>query len=153
MAWMTAALPYIQAAGAVVAVGSSVGQANAQKKMAEIQAKQLEEQALADQAVSQTEARMERKRAAILSSRVRALSAASGTGTDSPDVINTMADIDEQGAYNALAALYSGTSSARSKNFAAAMSRAKGKNAKTQGYAKATGSLLTSSQSMYERYA
>ncbi|MEJ2416245.1 MAG: hypothetical protein P8Y45_04820 [Exilibacterium sp.] len=152
MAWISAALPYIQAAGAAVGVGATIAQGNVQEQMGALQAKQLREQALADQAESQLLATEERKRAAFLSSRVQALASASGSGLDSPNIVNTLADIDEKGAYNALAALYSGQTSARSKNLAADMAGLEGRTKKRGSRAKAAGTIISSGQSLYDRY-
>lgn len=152
MGWIGAAAPYIQAAGAAVAAASTIAQGNVQEQMGKIRAQQLREQALADQAESQQLAKQERKKAAFLNSRVRALTAASGTGLDSPNVVNTMADIDEQGAYNALAALYSGNTSARTKRLAAQMAAYEGKTQKSQSYARAAGTILSSGDSFAQRY-
>ena len=147
MAWLAAAGPYLQAAGAALAVGSTIAQGNTQAAMSALQAKQLREQALSDQAESQLVAREERKRADYLASRVQSLAGASGTGLDSPNIVNTMADIDEQGVYNALAALYSGNTSARSKRLAANMAQYEGKSAKGSSLARAGSTILTSGQS------
>jgi len=152
MAFLAAAAPYMQAAGAAVAVGSTIAQGNIQEQTAAIRAKQLREQGLADQAESQLVAREESKKAEYLTSRVRALTGASGTGFDSPNVVDTIGDIDEQGAYNALAALYAGKSSARSKRLAANMAIAEGKSAKTQSRASAFSTILTSGESFASRY-
>jgi hypothetical protein len=152
VAWVGAAAPYLQAAGAAVGAASTIAQGNAQEKMAEIRARQLRQQALADQAESQVVAREERKKAEYLNSRVKALTGKSGTGFDSPNVINTMADIDEQGSYNALAALYSGTTSARSKNLAAQMSQFEGKQSKNNSFARAAGTIMSSGDGFAKRY-
>jgi hypothetical protein len=152
MAWLAAAAPYLQAAGAAVAVGSTIAQGKASEQMAKLEAVQLREQGLADQAQSQTEAREERSRANLLQSRVRALTGKSGTGFDSPNVVNIMSDIGAQGEYNALAALYSGNTSARTKRLAGKMATAQGKHNKGQSYARAAGTILTSGQSFAENY-
>lgn len=152
MAWIGAAAPYLQAAGAAIGAASTIAQGNAQERMAEIRARQLREQSLADQAEAQVVAKEERKKAEHLQSRVKALTGASGTGFDSPNVVNTMADIDEQGAYNALAALYSGNTSARSKRLASQMARMEGSQARSNAYARAGSTILASGDSFAQRY-
>ena len=149
MAWMAAAAPYIAAAGTAISVYGTIAQGNADEALAKMQAAQLKKQALSDQAESQIVAREEKKKADYLQSRVRALAGASGTGMDSPNVVNTMADIDEQGSYNALAALYSGTTSARSKDLAAQMAMLEGKSSKRSAGMKAGSTILTSAGSWY----
>lgn len=139
MAWMAAALPYI---GAGVSIAQTVSEGNTQEKIAAMQAKQQREQGLADMAEAQQVASQERKRADFLKSRATALAAASGTSVDSPDVSNAISDIDAQGQYNALAALYSGKTSARSKNYAAAITEAGGKSAKKASRTRAASTVL-----------
>lgn len=149
MAWFAAAAPYIMAAGAAVSAYGTIAQGNANEAMAKLQASQLRKQALADEAQSQIIASEERKKADYLQSRVQALAGASGTGMDSPNIVNTMADIDEQGAYNALAALYSGTTSARSKNLAANLAIAEGRSSRRSGNMQAGSTILTSAGGWY----
>lgn len=149
MAWFAAAAPYIMAAGAAVSAYGTIAQGNANEAMGRLQAAQLRKQALADEAQSQIIASEERKKADYLQSRVQSLAGASGTGMDSPNIVNTMADIDEQGAYNALAALYSGTTSARSKNLAARMAEIEGKSSKRSANMQAGSTILTSAAGWY----
>ena len=141
---MAAALPYITAAASI---GSTIASANAQEKIAEIEADQLEKQAIADTATSIQDAKQERRRAEMLQSRVRALAAKSGTS--GMDINRAISDIDEQGQYNALAALYSGSTSASSKKYAAAAARARGASQKASGYMDAGGTILSTSMDQY----
>lgn len=144
MAFLAAAAPYIFAAGTAINAIGTIGQGNLAKAMGIMQAKQLRQQALADQASSQVVAGQERKKAEYLKSRVRSLAGASGTGMDSPDIVNTISDIDQQGAFNALSALYSGQTSADSKNLAAGMAIAEGNSKKASSLLSAGGTILTS---------
>lgn len=146
MAWMAAALPYISA-GATI--GSSIGQANAQEQIADIQARQLKKQAIAAEASAVQTAKFERKKAAHLQSRVTALAAASGSSVNSVDVQNALSDIDEQGEYNALAALYSGKTAAGSKRYQADVAIAEGKQAKSGAYASSAGTILNLADNRY----
>lgn len=139
MAWFAAALPYISAGASI---GATIGQANAQEKIAKIQAEQLKKQAIADEANAVQVAKFERKKSAQLQSRVNALAAASGSAVSSVDIQNALSDIDEQGEYNALAALYSGYSSSGSKRYAADVAMAEGKAAKSSGYQQAGATIL-----------
>lgn len=141
MAWFASALPYITAG---VSAAQTVAQGNVQEQIANIEARQQREQALADQAEAQAAARLERRRAEHLKSRATALAAASGTAVDSPNVADAISDIDAQGEYNALAALYSGSTSARSRNYAAALAKGRGRSAKRASYSQAGGTVLDS---------
>jgi len=139
MAWFAAALPYISAGASV---GAQLGQANAEQQIAEIQARQLRKQSIADKASAVQEAKLERRKSEFLQSRVTALAASSGSAVASVDIQNALSDIDEQGEYNALAALYSGYSSADSKSYAADVASASGKAAKASGYGAAGATIL-----------
>lgn len=141
MAWFAAALPYITAG---VSVAQTVAQGNVQEQIANIEARQQREQALAEQAEAQAEARTERRRAEHLKSRAVALAAASGTGVDSPNVAGAISDIDDQGEYNALAALYSGSTAARSRDYAAALAKERGRSARRGSYWQAGSTVLDS---------
>lgn len=128
-------------------VFSALGEGEAANSFAKIKAKQLNRQAIADKAESVQVAKHERKKATLLASRVTALAASSGAGVSSPDIQNSLSDIDEQGEYNALAALYSGESSAQSKRYAASVARAEGKFARKQSYLKAGATIMSSAES------
>lgn len=146
MAGLAAAAPYISA-GATIA--STIGQANAAEKIAEIEADQLNTQAISDKAQAVQLSRNEKRRADLLRSRVVALSAKSGSGLSSPDIQNIIGDIDAQGEYNALAALHSGYSAAGSKQYAAQVALSRGKQAKAAGGAKVGATLLDEVQNRY----
>lgn len=139
-------------AGTAMQAGATIAQGELSAEMGKIQATQLRQQALADQAESQVIARQERKKSALMSSRVKALTASSGTGLESPNVVQVLADIDQRGEYNALAALYTGETSARSKRLAANMAIAQGKNQRTQSRLSGLGTIMTSGATMSELY-
>jgi hypothetical protein len=136
-------------ASTAVSIGSAYGQGKAQERIAEIQAEQLKKQSIADKAEAVQTAKYERRKAEQLQSRVRALAAKSGSALSSTDIQNALSDIDEQGEYNALAALYSGYSSAGSKEYAATVAKAQGKQARASGYMKAASTILGEVQNRY----
>jgi hypothetical protein len=148
MAWFAAALPYISAG---VSVASTIGQASAQEQMAEIEAAQLRKQSIADTASSVQDAKQEKRKSEILKSRVTALSAKSGSS--GMDVDRIISDIDEQGEYNSLAALYSGQTSASSKRYAADVAVARGKSQKQSGYFDAASTIMGSMDKQWGRKA
>lgn len=128
MAGLPALLPYISAGMSLI---STIGGSGSQEQIANIEAEQYERQALADTAQSVQDAKFERRRAEQLKSRVTAL--AGKSGTSGLDIDRAISDIDEQGEYNALAALYSGSTSAASKRYAASAAKARGKSSKSSG--------------------
>lgn len=144
MAFMAAALPYISAG---IGVASTIGQANAQDKIANIEADQLQKQSIADTASAVQDSKMERRRAEMLKSRVTALAAKSGSSGG--DVNQAISDIDQQGEYNSLAALYSGATSSNSKKYAAETARARGASQKSSGYMNAGSTILSAMDKQY----
>ena len=146
MAFLAAALPYITAG---LSIGQTIGQANTAEQLAQIEADQLKKQAVADTAASVQTAKQERRRAELLNSRVRALAAASGTSLASPDIQNTLAEIDQQGEYNALAALHAGATSAQSQRFAAKTARGRGSRAQAQAASAVGGTILDFVETRY----
>ena len=138
-------------AGTMMTAGATIAHGSIQSEMATLQARQLRDQAVAAEAESVIIAKGERKKAELLSSRAKALAAASGTGMDSPNTINTLADIDERGAYNALAALYTGKTSSRSKRIASAFKDVESSNIKLQSFMDA-GSTVLSGIDAWKRY-
>ena len=148
MAFMAGALPYISAAASI---GSALGQGEAQNQIANIQAQQLRKQSLADKAEAVQTAKFERQKKDFLLSRVTALAASSGADVSSVNIQNSLSDIDEQGEYNALAALYSGYSSADSKSYAADVAVSQGKQAKASGYASAGSTILSTADDQFAR--
>lgn len=144
MAWMAAVLPYATAA---VSVASTIGQADAAEQIAKIEADQINKQSIADTAMAAQDAKAERRKAEQLKSRVNALAAKSGAS--GLDIDRTISDIDSQGEYNSLAALYSGATSSASKKYAAQTAIARGKSQKASGYMNAGSTILSSMDNIY----
>lgn len=113
-------------------------------KMAKFQAKQMREMANRKEAISQREANEERKAARLLSSRAKAIAGASGAGVDDPTVTKILGDIDSQGEYQALLALYDGSMEARADRLQAQAVREEGRQAKRGAYISAIADLGTS---------
>jgi hypothetical protein len=138
-AWLAAAAPYVAAAGTVVSV---VQQQNAGKQAqlnADFEAAQYEKQANAELAVSQQDAVRARRESRYLQSRAQAVAAASGAGATDPTVVNLIGDLEEEGEYNALTALYNGSQRAEAARSGATITRQRGKAyrnaAKTNSFA------------------
>jgi hypothetical protein len=97
-----------------------------QKKKAEFEAIQLEEQAGKAVAVGQRENMEIQRHAKLTESRALALAAASGGGASSPTVVNIIGNIAKRGAYEGAVALYNGEERARTLRLAAASKRLEG---------------------------
>lgn len=146
MAQFAAFIPYIVGAAGTLLQGSSA------KGSAASEALQLEQQAGQDRASAQRAAYNERRNARYMQSRLQALAAASGAGATDPTVVNLSNQIDAEGEYAALTAMYEGEDTARSREFAATVARKQGSSAATAGYLKAGGTLLSGASSWYDKY-
>lgn len=135
----------------VEGVGSIVS-GNSQAKQLKSEAKQLERNAGLERATSQRQSIEERRQAELASSRALALAAASGGSADDPTVVNTIADIEGEGEYRALTALYNGDQSARGMEDEAAARRKEARNIKRASIFKAVGSVLSAGSSLMDRY-
>ena len=136
---MAPLLPYIAAAASV---GSAIGQGNAQNEIGKIQADQLNKQAIAAEADAVQAAKYERAKAKLVASRATSVAAASGSAIASQDIQNLLSDIDQQGEYNALAALHSGYSSSDSRKYAASVAKYEGASAQSQSMYSAGSTIL-----------
>lgn len=135
-------------------------QAKAEAQQGLYQQKVADQNAGQERAASQRVALDERRKATIASSRAKALGAAGGGGSD-PTVVNLVGDINTQGEYNALTALYTGEDRARSYEqggdlaayqgqIDSAATRAKG----TAGFVGSIASTLTSAgKTLMDKYS
>lgn len=146
MAAIVPFIPYIAAAAGTLMQGASA------KGAGRSEALQLEQQAGQDRASSQRAAEEPRRAARYMRSRVQALAAGSGAGATDPTVVNLENDIDAEGEYAALTAMYEGEDQARGKEFGAAVARKQGSSAATASYLKAGSTLLSGASSWYDKY-
>lgn len=150
---MAQAIPAaLMVAGTALSAGGSIISSNAEAKSLRSQAAQLDAQAMTDRASSQRQSIEERRQSRLAQSRALALTGVSGAGSDDPSIVNLMADLEGEGEYRALTALYEGETSARSKEAQAAANRKSAKATKTAGILNAAGSILKSGTSLYDRY-
>lgn len=149
---MAQAIPIALAVGGagLSAAGSIIG-GNSQAKELRMQAAQLDAQAGDDRASAQRQSIEERRQTRIAGSRALALAASSGGGADDPSVVNLIANMEGEGEYRALTALYNGETEARSKEDQAAANRRGAKTAKTVGMLKAASSIIGAGSSMFNR--
>lgn len=139
----------LSAAGGIVSTVGALAQGSAAKASSEYEAKQLEAQGLAENAAAQREAQEERRQKEIMMSRARAVGAASGGGLD----FELAGDIEEEGEYRALTALWEGEEAAKGRKAQAEAARFDGKQAKKASLFKAGKTLLGTGTSIYEKYA
>ncbi len=140
--------------GTGVSVYGSFQEASAREELAEAQmeegrlaqaaadarALQLEQQAGQERAQSQRAAEEQRRRLDRAQSSLQARAAASGAGALDPTVLDIAGELEEEGEYRALAALYEGEEAGRGLEYSAALERLSGQGA---AYSAATRSRAT----------
>lgn len=107
----------------------------------------------AGQAVAgaQRQALEQRRKAELTKSRALALAAAGGGAADA-GVIDLLADIDGEGNYRALTAMYQGEDKARQYRMGAAARRYEGANAKAAGKTALLPALLRGGATLFSKY-
>ena len=93
---------------------------------AKYEAAQMEAQGKSEQATAQRAAIEERRRKRVVQSKAQMLSASSGAGALDPGALDIVGDLEGEGEYNALAALYSGESAASALRSGATLRRYEG---------------------------
>lgn len=163
MAFLAAALPYLSTilgvAGGVRSAGASRKQGKQALLLSQMQARDMERQAVETEAIAQRRAVDQREQADLLISRAQALAAAGGGSATDPTVLSIIADIDGEGAYRAAMEMYQGERDANILRQEAQYAVMGGSIAKKEADAKADaytmdaiGSLAKGATSMYDRY-
>lgn len=150
---MAQAIPLaLMAAGTAVSAAGTIGGANAEAKELRTEAGQLDQQAGQDRASSQRTGAEQKRQAKLLQSRALAVAGASGGGVNDPTVVNILANLEGEGEYRMLTALYEGEEEARSKELQAAARRREAKNVKKAALFNAAGQVLQAGATMYTRF-
>lgn len=130
-----------------------------ERAAAQFQAAQLEQNAGQAVAASQRAAAEERRKASLAVSRALAVAAASGGGASDTTVQNVIANLDAEGAYRSMVALYEGQEKSRQLSMAAAGKRYEGELAAQGGRQKGSammfaglGSAAIGGGSLYMKY-
>lgn len=143
MAWFMAAAPYIaMGVGTIMSAEQQKLAGKQEEQNALFEAAQMERNAKNVEAESQREAIRAKREARYIASRAKAVAAASGGGADDPTVVDLMSGIEAEGELNALNALYSGTTKAKTYRGQAAQTRISGRQARQAGKTGAIGTLL-----------
>jgi hypothetical protein len=135
----------------VLSAGGQIMQGNAAAKSAKFSAKQMDRNAIAAEAESQRAAIEERRKSDVLQSRARAVAAAGGGTTTGIGVQDVIADIENIGEYNALSALFEGSTQAQGLRTQADATRYEGKQAKRASRIGALSTVLSGGAKAYER--
>jgi hypothetical protein len=145
-------LPLLNSVGTALTAGGQIYGGNAAASGARSEASQLRYAAGQTRASSQRAAREERRQARRLQSRGLAVAAASGGGASDVSVVNTLAEVEAEGEYRALTALWEGEEQARGLEAAAGARESEGSAARTAGYLAGGASLLTGGVDWFQKY-
>lgn len=129
--------------GTLLGAKSAMDQGKYQQQVAQVQADELRNKANQDAAAAQRAAITDQRKTDLVLSRARAVAAASGTEATSGDVLTTEGQIAQQGAYNALSSLYTGSAKARTDEYQAGIDLYAGNEARRAAPLAATGTILS----------
>ena len=149
---MAMAAAIAQLSGAAISAYGTIAGGKAAREMGEIEKAQHYEKALKVEAVAQREAIAERDKAGLYKSRAKAVTAASGFASDDPGATRIQQDLDAQGEYNAMAALYSGYQQSKDLRNQGNVAEADGNNAYKASKVSALTNLLQTGGSMFMSY-
>lgn len=145
---MAAAIPYaIMAGSTLLSMSSQRKQAKQSQQAAALDAAQMERKAQAERAMSQRVALEERRQARLAQSALQARAGGGGA-----DIVRMDADLEAEGEYRALSALYAGETGADSATYAANVRRQQGRDAAGASRYGQLGSLLSFGSKMYDAY-
>lgn len=149
---MAQAIPAVlSVVGAGVGAAGSIIGARDKARELRSEADQLETQAGLTRATSQRQSIEERRQAKLVESRAQALAAANGGGSD-VSVVKAISEIQGEGEYRALTALYEGNERAAGMEGEAAAKRRGAKSVKTAAAFEAAGSIIKAGSSLAQRY-
>lgn len=151
MAQLAVVLPYIKAIGTVLSVIGAFRSGSAADAAAKAESAQLKQNAGQERAASQREALEQRRQAKLLSSRAQAIAGKQGGALD-PSVVENIADIDAEGEYRKMVALYGGESRAQGIEYGAKVKRYQGQTTKSAYQMKGLSTLLSGGASLGTTY-
>lgn len=149
---MAMAAAIAQLSGAAISAYGTLAGGKAAREMGEIEKAQYYERALKVEAVAQREAIAERDKAGLYKSRAKAVTAASGFAADDPGATRIQQDLEAQGEYNAMAALYSGYQESKDLRNQGNVAQTEGENAYKASKVGVLTNLLQTGGSMYMSY-
>ena len=159
LAWIAAGGSAMRALGNMEAAGRAEDDAKLQRRLFEIRGREAKKEAGRQVAISQRGALEARRQSRLVSSRLLAVSAASGASASDSTVTRLMADAQAEGDYRAAIALYEGLASERALLLRAASERVSGATAFARGISRAEqhrirmlGNIIGGGSSLYARY-
>lgn len=149
----------IQLAGAQRQAKAAEAEGIAARQAEEYKAAQLRQNAGQEIAAAQRQRDNERRRATLAASRLIAVAGASGGKVTDPTVLNLIGDIQGEGTYRGLTAIYQGEDKARQLNQGAATAdyqgtiyEQAGRNKASAIKSQAVGNALMTGGSLYAKY-
>jgi hypothetical protein len=124
-----------------------------EKASSEFEAEQMRAAAGNERASSQRASAEIRRQTRLDQSRLQAVSAASGGGAGDPTVVDLAGDLEEDGEYRRLTALYEGEERARGLEAGASAKKVQGRQAMMGGLVGAAGTILENADSIYDRFS
>lgn len=137
----------LMAGSTVLGLAGSRNQRKEGERAAQMEAAQMERQAQAARAMSQRDALEERRQTRLAQSALQARAGGGG-----PDIDRMAGDIEADGEYRALSALYAGETGARSSELAASERRRSAKEASRASRIGDAASLLNFGSKMYGNF-
>ena len=144
--------PILLIGGTILSVVGSVTQGIHQQALGKRQAELKEQQAGQERAQAQREAIEQRRLGRFVSSRIQAVSAASGAGALDPTIVNILGEVGSEVEIRALTALASGEQRALDLEFGAELDRAGGKGEAISSFFSAGGTLLEGGTSFFNKF-
>lgn len=143
-------LPSLSTIGTVASIGGTalgalgqMQQADYAANVAKVEAQALRQKANDEAAAGQRAAITNLRQAELVSSRARALGAASGTLATDPTQVDIEEDIEKQGRYNALSSLYEGLAASRATRFQSDIDLFKARRIRSAAPMAAFGTILS----------
>lgn len=150
----------MQALPVIMTVASTIFSANAareegkQRQAALNYSADIDEQNAGQRdAAAQRTAAEERRKARFAQSRALAVAAASGAGAGDPTVVDIISDLNAEGTYRGMLALYQGEDEARQLRQSAATKRYSGQIAERAGQTNAVASILKGGSALFAKYS
>ena len=152
MAFMAAAIPWIQGAAAVVGALSAIQQGRAAQAAANYNATINEQNAQISRADAAIEATQVQRENALRLGAIRANQGASGGAAGEGSVLDVLGDVAAQGELERQFVLYQGEQRARGFTNTAQLDRYSGRQARSASYMRAGTELLSGGAAAYNSY-
>jgi hypothetical protein len=142
----------ISVGGALMNAQGTLAAGNTTREAAYADAAGMERQAGQVRAQSQRTAAEDKRQGRLVQSRVQALAAASGAGAQDPTVLDIQGNIEQDSEYRALSDMYAGDTQAQSLEDNARVTRKYGRNIQKASRTAATGTLLETGATLWDKY-